>query len=44
MTTEIDTDAMHAKYAAERDKRLRDEGNAQYVEPTGQFAHYLDDP
>ncbi|WP_420453385.1 flavin-containing monooxygenase [Ilumatobacter sp.] len=42
--TDIDREALLAKYAAERDKRVRDDGNEQYVEPTGQFAHYLDDP
>jgi cation diffusion facilitator CzcD-associated flavoprotein CzcO len=40
----IDKEAMRAKYLAERDKRLRDDGNEQYVEPVGQFAHYLEDP
>ena len=40
----IDRDASAGqKYAAERDKRLRADGNDQYLEPTGQFAHYLDD-
>ena len=33
-----------AKYRAERDKRLRPDGNEQYVEPTGRYAHFLDDP
>ena len=32
------------KYREERDKRLRPDGNDQYVEPTGRFAHFLDDP
>ena len=32
------------KYLAERDKRLRDEGNDQYVEVTAEFSHYVDDP
>lgn len=41
---EIDRDALRARYRAERDKRLRPEGNAQYLEPTGRFAHFLDDP
>ncbi len=41
---EIDRDALRAKYLAERDKRLRDDGNDQYVEPVGTLAHYLDDP
>ncbi|MEM7095931.1 MAG: NAD(P)/FAD-dependent oxidoreductase [Actinomycetota bacterium] len=35
---------MHARYRAERDKRLRDDGNEQYIEPIGRFAHYLEDP
>jgi cyclohexanone monooxygenase len=42
--TEFDPDELRAKYQAERDKRLRGDGNEQYVEMTGQFAHYLDDP
>ena len=37
-------DDLRAKYRAERDKRLRPEGNEQYIEPTGRFAHFLDDP
>lgn len=40
----IDKAAILAKYRAERDKRLRPDGNDQYVETAGQFAHYLDDP
>ncbi|MGH7017156.1 MAG: hypothetical protein ACRED8_08735, partial [Caulobacteraceae bacterium] len=40
----FDPEALRGKYRAERDKRLRAEGNAQYVEMTGGFAHYLDDP
>ncbi len=40
----LDRDAIHARYRAERDKRLRDDGNAQYLEPVGRFAHYLEDP
>jgi cyclohexanone monooxygenase len=35
---------MREKYRVEREKRLRPDGNEQYVEVTGQFAHYLDDP
>jgi cation diffusion facilitator CzcD-associated flavoprotein CzcO len=42
--TTIDHDALRAKYAEEREKRLRPEGNDQYVEPTGRFAHFVDDP
>ena len=40
----IDPDALRQRYRAERDKRLREEGNEQYVEVKGAFAHYLDDP
>ncbi len=40
----IDRDALRAKYRVERDKRLRPDGNEQYIEPTGRFAHFLDDP
>ena len=43
MTT-IDKDALKAKYRAERDKRLRPDGNEQYLRLTGQLSHYLDDP
>mgnify|MGYP000137192345 FL=1 len=39
-----DKAAILEKYRAERDKRLREDGNDQYLETTGQFAHYLDDP
>jgi cyclohexanone monooxygenase len=40
----FDPDALRARYREERDKRLRPDGNAQYVEVKGGFAHYLDDP
>jgi cyclohexanone monooxygenase len=40
----FDPDALRAKYRAERDKRLRADGNAQYREIAGDFAHYLEDP
>ena len=43
-TLEFDPDALREKYRRERDKRLRAEGNAQYVEVTGKYAHFLDDP
>jgi len=33
-----------AKYLAERDRRLRDDGNEQYVEVVAEFSHYVDDP
>jgi cyclohexanone monooxygenase len=40
----FDPDALRDKYRQERDKRVRPEGNNQYVEVKGKFAHYLDDP
>jgi cation diffusion facilitator CzcD-associated flavoprotein CzcO len=40
----IDHEALREKYRLERDKRLRPDGSAQYVEPTGRFAHFVDDP
>jgi cyclohexanone monooxygenase len=40
----FDPEALRAKYRAERDKRLRADGNEQYQEIAGEFAHYLDDP
>jgi cyclohexanone monooxygenase len=40
----FDPDALRKKYRQERDKRLRDDGNAQYREVAGDFARYLDDP
>ncbi|MDZ4825207.1 MAG: NAD(P)/FAD-dependent oxidoreductase [Actinomycetota bacterium] len=43
MTT-IDIDALKQKYAQERAKRLRPDGNDQYIELKDQFGHYLDDP
>jgi cation diffusion facilitator CzcD-associated flavoprotein CzcO len=42
--TAIDKEAIREKYRRERDKRLRPEGNDQYLELKGQLAHYLDDP
>jgi cation diffusion facilitator CzcD-associated flavoprotein CzcO len=43
MTT-IDIPALKQKYAQEREKRLRPEGNDQYLQLKDQLAHYLDDP
>ena len=40
----FDPDALRARYRAERDKRVRGDGNEQYREIAGDFAHYLDDP
>jgi cyclohexanone monooxygenase len=40
----FDREALLARYAAERAKRLREDGNDQYLRPAGDLAHYLDDP
>lgn len=40
----IDKDALLAKYVAERDKRLRPDGAAQYLPIEGNLAHYKQDP
>ncbi|MFP8880917.1 MAG: NAD(P)/FAD-dependent oxidoreductase [Myxococcota bacterium] len=40
----FDPDAMRERYHVERDKRIRADGNDQYVEVTGDFARYIDDP
>ncbi|HEY2885532.1 MAG TPA: NAD(P)/FAD-dependent oxidoreductase [Rhizomicrobium sp.] len=40
----FDPASLKKKYLAERDKRLRTDGNEQYREIKGDFAHYLDDP
>jgi cyclohexanone monooxygenase len=40
----FDPATLKAKYRAERDKRIRADGNDQYIEIKGEFAHYLDDP
>jgi cyclohexanone monooxygenase len=42
--TEFDPDALREKYRAERHKRIRADGNEQYIEVAGAFAHYVDDP
>ena len=43
-TLDFDPDALREKYRHERDKRLRPDGNDQYVEVTADFRHYIDDP
>ena len=40
----VDPNALRDKYRAERDKRLRVEGNEQYVEVKDAFAHFVEDP
>ena len=39
----LDVDALRHKYGQERDRRLRPDGIAQYVEMTGPFARFAED-
>ncbi len=41
---DFDPNALRDRYRSERDRRLRPDGNAQYVEIKGDFSHYIDDP
>ncbi|HYL59823.1 MAG TPA: NAD(P)/FAD-dependent oxidoreductase [Candidatus Acidoferrales bacterium] len=41
---DFDPDALREKYRQERDKRIRVDGNEQYVEVKGDFSRYVDDP
>lgn len=41
---DFDPDALRAKYRMERDKRIRADGNEQYIEVNGDFSRYVDDP
>jgi cyclohexanone monooxygenase len=43
-TLGFDPDALRARYRAERDRRLRPDGNDQYREVKGALAHFVDDP
>src|SRR5215471_1442385 len=40
---DFDPDALREKYRQEREKRLRADGEAQYIELSGKFAHYAED-
>ena len=40
----FDPDALRERYREEREKRLRPDGNDQYVEVKGELAHFVDDP
>ena len=40
----FDPDALRKKYQEEREKRLRADGNNQYIQIAGEFARYADDP
>ncbi len=41
---DFDPEALRARYLEERDKRLRADGNEQYIETKGDFSRYVDDP
>ncbi len=41
---DFDPNALREKYRQERDKRLRSDGNDQYIAMDGEFSRYLDDP
>lgn len=41
---DFDPATLKAKYLRERDKRLRDDANDQYIEVKGDFSNYVDDP
>ncbi|AUW57426.1 monooxygenase [Sphingobium sp. SCG-1] len=42
--TAYDAKALHTKYLEERDKRLRKDGDAQFIEASGDYADYVADP
>ena len=41
---EFDPDLLREKYREERDRRMRPDGNSQYVETKADFSKYVDDP
>jgi cyclohexanone monooxygenase len=41
-TDQVDLDLVRKKYREERDKRLRPDGESQYIRASGKFARYLD--
>ncbi|MCL4116240.1 UNVERIFIED_CONTAM: hypothetical protein GTU68_040991 [Idotea baltica] len=41
---DFDPDALKEKYLFERDKRVRQDANEQYIEVTGDFSNYVEDP
>jgi cation diffusion facilitator CzcD-associated flavoprotein CzcO len=43
-TIGFDPEALRARYREERDKRMRPDGNEQYIETKGDFSRYIDDP
>ena len=43
ISTEFDPDALREKYREEREKRLRADGNEQYIEIAGDYARFMRD-
>jgi cyclohexanone monooxygenase len=43
LSLDFDPDELRARYKAERDKRVRPDGEEQYIEVAGQFAHFAED-
>jgi cyclohexanone monooxygenase len=43
LVLDFDPDALREKYRQEREKRLREDGEAQYVELSGDFARYAEE-
>ncbi len=41
---DFDPESLRTRYREERDKRVRPDGNEQYVEVKGDFSRYVDDP
>ena len=41
---DFEPDTLKSKYLGERDKRLRRDGNAQYIEVKAEFSRYVEDP
>lgn len=41
---DFDPDALRERYRAERDRRIRPDGNRQYRGTTGEFSHFDEDP
>ena len=44
MSLDFDPVELRKKYRAERDRRIKAEGNDQYIKIEAEFSHYLDDP
>jgi cation diffusion facilitator CzcD-associated flavoprotein CzcO len=42
--TETEREELRERYRSERDKRIRPDGNQQYLQPEGRFADLLEDP